>query len=155
MPPHAETPADRRLLVEPAPVARRGPLSEQLRAAMPIHLFDDHDAMLTRCALLGDYVLDRITEDPAEATCLHCRQEGPAAAYVVLPDGHVVERRSSALSGHHFAVAVLRAGTGGTVYGLAGWMTDIADARTARDHQLLRGRAARIRPVRFAGTSAR
>jgi hypothetical protein len=117
---------------------------------MPVHLFDEHDDRLSRCALLGSGLLDRITEVPDEVTCVDCLQEGPAAAFVVLPDGHVVERRSNILDGYHFAVASPRPGRGGTVYGLVGWMTDIADARTAREEQLLRGRAAHILPVLHA-----
>jgi hypothetical protein len=155
MPPFAESPAARRLLVEPAPVARRGPLPEHLRAVMPVHLFDEYDDALTRCTLFGTYVLDRVTDDPAEVTCYHCLQEGPAAAHVVLPDGRVIERRSPLLDGYHFAVARPQAGTAGTEFRLAGWATDIADAREAREHQLQCRRAASILPVRFAEVGAR
>jgi len=140
----------RRFLAEPAPVARRGPLPEHQRALMPIHLVDHHDEHLTCCALFGDHVPGRITEDLAEVTCVHCVQEGPVGAYVVLPDGHVVERRNSALDGHHFAVAASRASAGPAAYRLIGWMSDIADARATRERQLLRGRTAYVLPVLYA-----
>jgi hypothetical protein len=147
MPPRAENPPALRLLVEPVPVLRRGPLPEELRAVMPVHLFDDRDDLLTRCALFGDGVLDRITDDIAEVTCYHCVQHGPASAYVVLPDGRVVERRSSALDGRDFAVAVNWPGPGGTDYRLVRWATDIADAAETRARYLLRARNAYILPV--------
>lgn len=154
MPPFAESPTPRRLLIESTPVVRRRPLPEHVRALMPVHLFDEHDDGFTRCTLFGTYVLDRVTDDPAEVTCYHCLQEGPAADYVVLPNGRVVERRSPLLDGCQFAVADPRPGTKGTDYRLVCWTADIADARRACEREVLRGRAAVILPVWFAGAGA-
>jgi hypothetical protein len=123
----------------------------------PIHLRDRsaQRGELTRCGLFASGAPERMTNEFGEVDCYHCKAEGPAAAYVLLPDGRLVGRRSSALANFPFAVAELRETRDGAVWTLGSWQDGIGDAQFALRCQHERGRTAQILPVQFAGAGAR
>lgn len=122
----------------------------------PIHFHDtsERPPSLTRCGLWVPYLRkeNRVTDDITQVDCSDCLAEGPAAAYVLLPDGYLIERRSNALSEYHFAIALLHETNNGPQWRLETWDTDIQDAHHSRDYRA-RGRQCVILPVLFAGKS--
>lgn len=128
----------------------------QIPTGFPTHLRNGSDpsAELTRCGLFANGVPGRVTDDAERVTCYDCMAEGPAAAYVVLPDGALVERRSSALNNFPYAVAVLRDTRHGALWQLESWQDGVGDAHFALDHRL-RGCTAQILPVQFVAEAAR
>ena len=82
-----------------------------------------HD-MLTRCGLFFKGFDQRATDELAAVDCADCRDCRAPQAWVELPDGQVIERRSSALKEFVFATAYERDG----VWQLDSWQTDQEDA---------------------------
>jgi hypothetical protein len=128
----------------------------EIPTGFPTHLHDRsaQDGDLTRCGLFATGAPDRVTDEFEHVTCYHCLAEGPAAAYVVLPGGRLVERRSSALDDFPYAVAVLRETRHGVLWHLETWEGGLGDAEFTLNHRL-RGRTAMILPVQFGGDAAR
>lgn len=122
----------------------------------PIHFHDtsERPPSITRCGLHVPYLrkVNRVTDDITQVDCSDCLAEGPAAAYVLLPDGYLIERRSNALSEYYFAIARLYETDNGPQWRLETWDTDIADAEFSRGYRA-RGRKTEILPVIFAGKS--
>jgi len=128
----------------------------EIPTGFPTHLRDRsaQNGELTRCGLFATGAPDRFTDEFEQVNCYHCMAEGPAAAYVVLPDGRLVERRSSALADFPYAVAVLREIRYGVLWHLETWEGGLGDAEFTLN-QRLRGRTAMILPVQFADDAAR
>ena len=82
--------------------------------------------LLTRCGLFFKGYDQRATDELAAVDCASCRDSRPAPAWVELPDGQVIERRSSALKEYMFATAYERDG----VWQLDSWQTDRFDAES-------------------------
>ena len=127
----------------------------EIPCGFPTHLRERsaQSGELTRCGLFASGAPDRVTDEFEQVNCYHCLAEGPAAAYVVLPDGRIVDRRSSALSSFPYAVAVLRETRQGSTWRLETWEDGIGDAEFTLNHRL-RGRTAQILPVQFPGAGA-
>ncbi|WP_326855768.1 hypothetical protein [Actinocrinis sp.] len=142
----------------PAPATQHPDQADpiEIRFGFPTHLRDRsaQDGELTRCGLFAIGAPNRVTDNAEHVTCYHCMAEGPAAAYIVLPDGRLVERRSSALNDFPYAVAVLHDTRHGAAWRLETWEDGIGDAQFTLNHRL-RGRTARILPVQFAGGATR
>ena len=111
----------------------------------PVHKRDVsvQDGELTRCGLFASGLEGRISDEADSVTCRDCLTEGPAVAYVILPGGQVIERRSAALDGYPFAVAV---GKLGGEWRLRYWADSADEAQF-----LAKGVHGRIPRVQFAG----
>jgi hypothetical protein len=95
---------------------------------LPVHarLRGVHRDMLTRCGLFFKGFDQRATGELPAVDCADCRDPRPAPAWVELPDGQVIERRSSALEEYVFATAYER----DRVWQLDSWQTDQSDAES-------------------------
>jgi hypothetical protein len=121
-----------------------GHLSSRLsEKGFPVHVWlrGVQGDMLTRCGLFFNAREQRVTDELAAVDCAACRDSGPAAAWVELPDGQVVERRSGALDEYVLATACERDG----VWQLDSWQTDQSDAECHVRNSYRRGLA--ILPV--------
>lgn len=123
------------------------PDTASVTPGMPVHLRDPsaQDGELTRCGLFAAGLPGRVSGQRDDVNCADCLNEGPATAWVILPDGRAIDRRSAALDKYLLAVAVPghgRAG-GGSAWRLGCWAKDPGEARTwcstryARDAQVL------------------
>ena len=135
-------------------VARRGVVRQENKQrgatdmtsnGRPVHKRDVsvQDGELTRCGLFASGLEGRISDEADSVTCWDCLTEGPAVAYVILPGGQVIERRSAALDGYPFAVAV---GKLGGEWRLRYWADSADEAQF-----LAKGVHGRIPRVQFAG----
>jgi hypothetical protein len=120
----------------------------------PLHLRDlyTQDGELTRCGLFARDLGSRMSDDPWWCRCIDCLAEGPAAAWVILPGGIVIERRSRALEECPFGVAYARSTTSGPRWRLRHWAASLREARTLADRFPVRLRT-QIVPVLFAGVT--
>jgi hypothetical protein len=82
--------------------------------------------LLTRCGLFFKGYDQRATGELAAVDCPDCRDSRPPQAWIELPDGQVVERRSSALRDYVLATACERDG----IWQLDSWQTDQFDAES-------------------------
>jgi hypothetical protein len=120
---------------------RRQPLSEQTSRYLVDHLsrrlsekgWPVHARLtgvqrdrLTRCGLFFKGFDQRATGELAAVDCADCRDVRPPLAWVELPDGQVIERRSSALKEYVLATACERDG----VWQLDSWQTGRFDAES-------------------------
>jgi hypothetical protein len=114
--------------------------------SLPIHQQNlaAQDGELTRCGLFTAGLGGRVAGAGTDVTCSDCLDEGPAAAYVILPGGQVVERRSAALAGYPFAVAVMRE----EAWRLRYWADSADEARFLAVYA-----NGEVAPVLFADTS--
>jgi hypothetical protein len=137
----------------PAPHAQRDlPDPFAIPSGLPTHLRERgaQNGQLTRCGLFACGAPDRVSDQIDRVDCYDCKAEGPAAAYVVLPDGTTVDRRSNALHDFPYAVASARDTPAGPVWLLEYWADGIGDAEFLRDH-CLPGRTGQILPVQHSG----
>ena len=125
----------------------------EITPGFPTHLHDRTAAQghLSRCGLFASGAPARMTDQVEKVTCYDCLAEGPAAAYVELPDGQIVDRRSGALRDRPYAVVELRETPDGSQWRLGTWEDGIGDAEFMLGYRF-RGRTARIVPVQFAGS---
>lgn len=73
-----------------------------------LHLHHEHLRSLAHCGVFGTGAGERITDQVRLVTCADCLSEGPASAWITLPDGSHIARRSFALTDYEYAVAIFR-----------------------------------------------